>query len=114
MIDINKYIPGRFSYLMKESFTKDIWNYLSCDERIIQMVTAIKKGKPAIEPFLSEIETKFKSYFSSEKYPDEEVCVLTNNMIKQILELYGFENIACGPCPHGKFFKTSGMFQKKK
>lgn len=113
MIDINKYSPGRFTYLMKENFTQDLWDYLSSDTRISQMITAIKNNKPAIEPFLLDLESKFETCLSSKAYPDEEICILANNMIKQILELKGYEHIACGICPQAHFIKTSGMYQKK-
>ena len=31
IININKYEPGRFAYLMDEPFTQDLWDYLACD-----------------------------------------------------------------------------------
>ena len=113
MIDINKYKPGRFAYLLEEPFAEDLWNFLACDKRINLMILAIKEGKPAIEPFLSELESKFDKFFSSTDYPDEEICILANNMIKQLLEMKGYEHVACGICHHGKYFKSSGLYQKK-
>ena len=113
MININNYKPGRFASLLEEPFAKDLWNFLASSERINLMVSAIKAGKPAIEPFLSELESAFDTYFSSTDYPDEEICVLANNMIKQILALKGYEHTACGICHNGKYFKSSGLFQKK-
>ena len=112
MIAITNYKPGRFFYLEKEPFFSDLWKYLACDERIDQMISAINQNKPAISLFLTELETIFGKYLASKKYPHEDICVLANNMMKQILAIKGYEHVACGICPTAKYIKQSGMYEK--
>jgi hypothetical protein len=113
MIDIKQYKPGRFAYLMAKPFVQELWNFLSDKRRVRLMVSASKKVKPAIWPFLEDLESRFGEFFSSSEYPKEEICVLTNNMIKQILEMKGFEHCACGLCRQGRYFKSSGVYRKR-
>ena len=68
---------------------------------------------PAIEPLLSDIESRFEESLASSEYPDEEIAVLVNNMIKQILEMRGFEHMACWLCRQGRYFKSSGVYRKR-
>lgn len=112
MIPIKNYTPGRFAYLMDKPFTQALWNFLTDENRIQLMVSATEFKKPAIELFLAALESQFEEPLSSPDYPDEEIAVFANNMIKQILERAGYEHVGCGRCK-GRFFKVSGLFQKK-
>ncbi len=112
-MDIKHYKPGRFAYLMKNPFVKELWDYLTTEKRLKLMLLATEEGKPAIEFFLSELESQFEVYLTSPKYPEEEICVLVNNMIKQILTMQGYEHLACELCRHGRYFQSSGLYQKK-
>ena len=112
-MDISLYNPGRFAYLMEKPFAKELWAYLTDEKRLKLMLSATEKGKPAIEFFLSELESKFEEPLTSPEYPEEEVSVLVNNMIKQIMVMKGFEHLACGICRHGRFFQSSGLYTKK-
>ena len=113
MIDIKYYEPGRFSYLMAKPFVQELWNFLSNESRVKRMISASQDVKPAIWPFLADLESRFGEFFSSSEYPKEEICVLANNMIKQILEMQGFEHFACGLCRQGRYFKSSGVYRKR-
>ncbi|MFP4415961.1 MAG: hypothetical protein ACOC41_03295 [Chitinivibrionales bacterium] len=113
-LTISEYKPGRFEYLMNEPFARDAWGYLSDPVSIQQMLCATVRGLPAIQPLLDEIESKFAQVFKSETYPDEEITILFNNMIKQIMEMHGFRHSACGLCRGGRFFKSSGLYTKGK
>ncbi len=113
MIDIKNYTPGRFAYLINKPFAQKMWRFLAADNRVELMLSATAAGKPAVEPFLDELESLFGEHLDSPDYPDEEIHVLANNMIKQIMELKGYEHLACGLCPQGRFIKISGLYQKK-
>lgn len=110
LLDIKSYQPGRFSYLMKEDFTNDLWGFLSNKIQINKMIKATKEGLPAIKHFLDDLENQFQDYLESEKYPAEEVAIFANNMIKHIMENYGYIHSACGICPTAKYVKTSGIY----
>ncbi len=110
-IDISEYVPGRFAYLMGESFALEAWDYLSEPSRVERMIHATRRGAPAIEPLLQELETEFAHVLKSESYPPQEITVFFNNMIKQLMEMHGFVHAACGLCPGGRYFRSSGMFK---
>ena len=112
-MDIKLYKPGRFAYLMEKPFAKELWAYLTADKRIKLMLSATEEGKPAIQFFLTELESQFEEHLTSLEYPEEEISVLVNNMIKQILELKGYEHLACGICRNGRYFKSSGLYTRK-
>lgn len=112
MIDIKTYNPGRFAYLMEKPFSHDLWHFLTDEKRIKLMVSASELNRLAIEPVLGDLELRFDEYLSSPDYPEEEISVFANNMIKQILEKNGYEYVACGRCK-GRYFKSSGLFQKQ-
>jgi len=112
MPDFNAWEPGRFAYLRDKPFIKDVWDYLSLESRMHSMRAAADAGKPAIEPLLSDIESRFGVHLASSEYPDEEIAVLVNNMIKQILEKSGYMLVACGMCRTGRYIKSSGLFSR--
>ncbi len=112
-MDIKNYKPGRFAYLMDKPFAQKMWQFLAAEERVDLMLSATTAGKPAIAPFLDELESRFGEHLDSSDYPDEEIHVLANNMIKQIMDIKGYEHLACGLCPQGRFIKMSGLYQKK-
>jgi len=106
------YSPGRFAYLMDEPFAKQVWEYLSDDKQVYRMIAATEKNIPAIQPLLPEIETRFGEYLSSPEFPGDDVMVMVNNMIKQLLEMRGYEHFACGICRDCTHFKSSGLYKK--
>jgi hypothetical protein len=110
MIDIKEYKPGRFAYLMSKPFAREMWEYAADDGRVRTMLAAAAAGRPAIEPLLAEIESRFEEHLGSAEYPKEEIGVFINNMIKQIMEKSGYALIACGKCRNGRFIKSSGLF----
>jgi hypothetical protein len=112
VLDIKNYNPGRFAYLMEKPFANDLWRFLTDENRISLMISSSDSNELAIEPFLDDLESKFEHHLSSSDYPEEEIGVFANNMIKQILELNGYEHVACGRCK-GRFIKSSGLFQKQ-
>lgn len=112
MTDIKDYIPGRFGYLMEKPFARNLWNFLADETRIKLMISASESNKPAIEPFLADLESHFEDPLSSPDYPDEEISVFANNMIKQILERNGYEYVGCSRC-RGRYIKSSGLYQKQ-
>ena len=110
MIDIKDYKPGRFAYLMDRPFVRELWEFITDDGRVQSMLAAAAAGKPAIEPLLADIETRFEEHLGSAEYPAEEIAVLVNSMIRQVLEKSGYEFIACGMCRNGRYIKSSGLF----
>jgi len=112
MIDIKQYKPGRFAYMMGKPFAVDAWAFLTEQDHILAMGNAIAKGRPAIEPLIADIETRFEEHLTSKEYHDDDACVLVNNMILQILELRGFRHVSCGLCAHARFIKQSGIYKK--
>ena len=75
------------------------------------MLSATEQGKSAIDPFLAGLESRFEEHLASPEYPEEEICTFANNMIKQIMEMRGYELVACGLC-YGRYFKSSGMYRR--
>ncbi len=112
LCDISHYKPGRFEYLMKEPFAEELWHFLSDEMHIALMLRATGEGLPAIEYILDELEERFEECLKSEEYPEEEVGVFANNMIKQIMEYHGYAYSACGFCPSSRFINMSGVYQK--
>lgn len=112
LLNIKSYQPGRFAYLMNEDFVSELWEFLSHKIQINKMIQATKEGLPAIKHFLDELESEFKDYLESEKYPAEEIAIFANNMIKHIMENYGYVHSACGICPSAKYVKTSGIYTR--
>lgn len=113
MRDFKTYKPGRFAHLMKKHFVREMWDYITDDSRVQTMIAASSEGKPAIGPVLSDIETRFEEHLASKEYPDEEIAVLVNNMLRQVLEKSGFKLIACALCPGARYIKSSGLFAKR-
>jgi hypothetical protein len=113
VLDIKAYKPGRFAYLMNLPFARELWGFLADDSRVQKMLFASNKGKPAIEPLLSEIENRFEEPLASKDYPGEEIAVFINNMIRQVLEMSGYELLACAKIPAGRYIKSSGLFCKR-
>jgi hypothetical protein len=112
VLDIKDYDPGRFTYLMDRPFARDLWEFLADDTRVQSMLGAANKGRPAIEPLLSDIESRFEECLSSPEFPDEEIAVFVNNMVKRILEMSGYELVACARIPAARYIKSSGLFGK--
>ena len=111
-LDISNYKPGRFDYLMSEPFTAELWKFLSDKAKIDKMFLATNQSLPAIEFILVELEEKFGDYLQSKDYPEEDVGILANNMIKQIMQYHGYIYTACALCPDGKYIKMSGFYTK--
>lgn len=107
------YEPGRFTYLMKESFADPLWEYLTDTSNITCMINAVAQGQPALSPLLATVEERFGGYIASEKYPGDDVEVMVNNMVMQILDHFGYEHMACGMMRHGRLIRVSGMYRKK-
>lgn len=109
-IDISNYKAGRFADLMEKPFSQKLWGFLADKEQTDKMFLATKQGLPAIEFFLKELEVQFEEHLKSELYPEEEIAVFANNMIKQIMQYHGYIYTACGLCPEGKYIKMSGVY----
>jgi hypothetical protein len=113
MFDIKNYKAGRFAYLMEKPFAKELWEYVASEKNVSAMLVAADSGKPAIEPLLADIESRFGPLLASAEYPDEEIEVFINNMIRQLCELSGYELVACGLVRNSKYIKSSGLFKKR-
>lgn len=111
-LPFSTYQGGRFEYLLTEPFTKELWEFLADKDSIYHMVSAVNEGKPAIWPLLDEIESRFGRYITSEDFPDDDVEIMINNMIKQIMECTGYEHVACGMLRHARYIKLSGVYQR--
>lgn len=111
--DISTYKPGKFQYLMAEPFAEKLWGFLANKTSINLMVKAVMENKPAIYYLLETIEQSFDEQFTSQNFDLDEIAVFVNNMIKQIMELSGYSNTACGICRNARFIKSSGMYVKK-
>ena len=112
-LTISDYKAGRFTYIMKDDWAIELWDFLSNPEQIISMITATNENKPAIFPLLSRIEKQFRPYLQSSKYNEDDAVVFVNNMIKQIMEYQGYEHSACGLCPQADIIKVSGLYRRQ-
>jgi len=112
-LPFSAYNGGRFEYLLKEPSAAQLWTFLSDRSNISQMIDAVKQGKPAISPLLAEVEEQFGSFIASERFPDDDVEVMVNNMILQIMEHMGYEHVACGMLRQAMHIKLSGVYRKR-
>jgi hypothetical protein len=113
VLPFTSYTGGHFEYLLKEPFAKEIWDYFTKSKNMELMLDAVREKKPALWYHLEYIETNYGRYIESDDFPDDDVQVMINNMIKQIMEKLGYEHIACGMLHHAKFIKLSGVYSKK-
>jgi hypothetical protein len=112
-LPFTSYIGGHFEYLLKEPFAEEIWTYFTKSENLQKMLDAVHEKKPPLWYHLEYIETHYGGYIESDTFPDDDVEVMINNMIKQIMERLGYEHIACGMLRHAKYIKLSGVYVKK-
>ena len=110
ILQFASYNPGKLSYLLKEPFTKELWEHLTDKNRIHLMIKATNENKPAISYLLNEIEERFSLHLGSKQFPEEDVGILVNNIIKHIMEQMGFGHIACGLIPTARFINSSGLY----
>jgi len=113
VLQFSSYVGGHFEYLLTEPFAKEIWNYFTKSENMRLMLDAVNNKKPALWYHLEYIEANYGRYIESNDFPDDDVQVMINNMIKQIMEKLGYEHIACGMLRHAKYIKLSGVYTKK-
>lgn len=112
-LPFTSYIGGHFEYLLKEPFAEEIWTYFTKHDNIQLMLDALKENKPPLWYHLDYIESHYGQYIESTEFPDDDVEVMINNMIKQIMDKLGYEHIACGMLRHAKYIKLSGVYKKK-
>ena len=105
-----QYQPGRFENLMNHKFASQIWSFLTQKISIELLIDATDSNKPAILYLLSEIESTFGMVLGSKEY--REVPVLVNNMIKQIMEHFGYQHSGCAICSDAEYIKSTGMYKK--
>ncbi len=107
------YQPGRFEYLMREPSTVEIWNYLKTEKTIELMINSTKQKRPAIDMFLSELESAYGEFLDSGKGFNDDPIVMVNNMIKQIMDQLGYELKGCSLYPEARYIKSSGLYEKR-
>lgn len=107
------YQPGRFEYLMNEPFAVEIWNYLKTERIIELMINSTKQKRPAVDLFLSELESSYGEFLNSGKGINDDPIVMVNNMIKQIMDQLGYEHKGCSLYPEARYIKSSGIFEKR-
>ena len=112
-LTLSSYKAGRFEYLLREPFARELWGYLSDKKSISLMLDAAGQGKPPLWPLLDHIENRFGTYIASDRFPDDDVEVMVNNMIKQIMEYAGYEHAACGMLRHARYIRLSGVYEKQ-
>ncbi|NLE01490.1 MAG: hypothetical protein GX640_16610 [Fibrobacter sp.] len=96
---------------MDNPFASEIWDFLATEENIALMISSTEEKKAAITKLVEKIEEKFEGPLSSKEYPQDEIGVFINNMIKQIMEHLGYSHIGCGLCP-GKYIRASGLYER--
>lgn len=98
---------------MDTSFARNAWAMIANETAIELMKDAAEQNRASILPLLPQIETTFASELTSGEFADDDAQVLINNMIKQVMEMHGYEHLACGLCPGAKIFRSSGVYRKK-
>jgi hypothetical protein len=97
---------------MDEPFTEELWGFLSNQKQTDKIFKATEQNLPAIEFILNELEENFEDCLKSEDYPEEDVGIFANNIIKQIMQYHGYTYMACGLCPAGRYIKMSGVYTR--
>ncbi len=112
-LPLSLYDPGRFDYMMQTRFARKAWEMIANKEAIEQMKAATHENKAAIVPLLPHIETAFARELTSGEFAGDDAQVMINNMIKQVMEMHGYEHRACGLCPGADIFRSSGVYRKR-
>jgi hypothetical protein len=89
-----------------------LWEFLADENQINAMIASVEAGLPAIKPLLEVVESLMAPVFSNSRFAGSEIDVFINNQVKQIMELCGYENCACGMLREARFVKMSGMYKK--
>ncbi|MDG5813569.1 hypothetical protein QA601_00615 [Chitinispirillales bacterium ANBcel5] len=103
------YRSERFSHLYNTSTGKDLWSFLSSPQQIKRMQSEVNTGNAPIKALLTELETRFLTFFTAGDNESGEVAVFINNMLKQLFEHLGYTHTGCARC-NGKFIKSTGIF----
>jgi len=112
-IPFSAYQAGAFSDLVNTSLAQDMWYFLSTSENINRMKEATAKGKSAIEGVMGELQNLFGLKISRSE-DIERIKIMCLNMSKQIMEMQGYEHIACVKLAEESLFTTAGLFKKNK
>jgi hypothetical protein len=110
ILQFSSYKPDKLEYLLVEPFAKELWEYLTNKSTINLMIKATSENKPAISYLLADIEERFDFHLGSKKYPEEDVGILVNNIIKHVMEQMGYEHVACGLFPTARYINSSGLY----
>ncbi len=81
-----EYRPDKFSDLASLSLGKNLWNFLTTEENIIRMETAIDLGKPAVEAVAGRLVTEF-----GDDVRVDRVKQMIGHMVRQIMENKGYQ-----------------------
>jgi hypothetical protein len=81
-----EYLPGKFSDLASLSIGKKLWDFLTQQENIIRMETAVDLGKPAVEAVAGKLIERF-----GDDVRVDRVKQMIGHMVRQIMENRGYQ-----------------------
>lgn len=81
-----EYDPWKFEKLAKSNLGKQLWEFLNEHDNIIRMETATELKKPAVKALTIHLLSRF-----DEQVREMRVKQMIGHMVKQIMEIKGFE-----------------------
>lgn len=81
-----EYRPDKFSDLASLSIGKNLWTFLTTEESMIRMETAIDLGKPAVEAVAGRLVEEF-----GDDVRVDRVKQMIGHMVRQIMESRGYQ-----------------------
>lgn len=113
-IPFSLYKPSeRFETLAELKLASDMWHCLTSESSMNAMLEAADSGEAPVAPIDSELHEQFSHRIEQSGHDESELRILCMNMMKQLLELQGYEHVGCALRVEGEFVKSAGIFRKK-
>lgn len=87
-----------------------IWTVLASDKGLLRMEAAARNGESSVLPLEKELRDCVETMDGPPELKDryKSMCL---NMARCIMELRGWEHVACALSP-GRYFTSSGIFKR--
>lgn len=103
----------RFASLADLELAADMWHCLTSDHTMKAIIQAADAGEAPVAPIDSDLHTLFSKRIEESEHDESELRILCMNMMKQLLELQGYEHVGCALRGNGEFVKSAGIFRKR-
>jgi hypothetical protein len=108
---LSRFDASSFKDLSGDVFVAQLWDFLTSPHIITTMEEGCAHNQAPIEPLIPLLQQHFGTAFDTppngERY--KSLCL---NMIRQVLQLQGYEHVACKLIPGGAFVTSAGLFRR--